>query len=233
MTERVAMVAGPTGLVGRQLWPLLASDNRWSRVILLSRRPLAALPAGVECLQIDFEHPHKVLSQVPVDDLFWCLGTTLKQAGSREAFARIDRDYAQWVVESLQAAGPLQHILAVTAMGSNARSRVFYNRIKGQLEQNLNRSSVPAVTLLRPSLLLGERHDQRLLEGLGNRVAGPVSKLMRGPLAPWAPVPGYCVAQAMHRAAVARLESPHIRRHRSSIASDQMRRDCQHDTSRT
>ncbi|MDX1590236.1 MAG: NAD-dependent epimerase/dehydratase family protein [Oleiphilaceae bacterium] len=227
MTERVAMVAGATGLVGSQLWPRLAEDPRWSRVILLSRRPLAALPPGVECLTVDFTRSHEALAGVAVDDLFWCLGSTLRQAGSREAFARIDRDYALWVAEALHSGAGLQHLLAITAMGSHPRSRLFYNRIKGELEQTLNRSAIPAVTLLRPSLLLGERHDSRFLEGLGQRLTGPLRHLMRGPLASWAPIHSHCVAQAMHRAAAERLTAPTVRRHRAIISSDRMARECQ------
>lgn len=226
MSDRVALVAGATGLVGSHLWPSLAQDPRWSRVILLSRRPLGALPAGVECQVIDFEQPYGALAALPVNDLFWCLGSTLKQAGSREAFARIDRDYAHNVIEALHPSEQLKQVLAVTAMGSDARSRFFYNRIKGQLEQNLNRSKVPAVTLLRPSLLLGERQQQRLLEGLGTRVAGPLRGLMRGPLAAWAPIHAHCVAQAMHRAAQQQLESRESRCRRI-LDSAQMARDCQ------
>lgn len=227
MTQRVAMVAGATGLVGSQLWPRLAADPSWSRVILLSRRPLAALPEGVECLTLDFSRPHEALAGVTADDLFWCLGSTIKQAGSRDAFARIDRDYALRVVEALHHGNGLQHLLAVTAMGSHPRSRIFYNRIKGELEQILNRSTVPAVTLVRPSLLLGQRQESRFLEGLGQRMAAPAGRLMRGPLAPWAPIHSHCVAQAMHRAATERLSAPAVRRHRAILSSDRMARDCQ------
>ncbi len=202
MSGRTAIVLGATGLVGSELWPkLVGRDSPWESVVLLARRPLAALPAGISCRVIDFDGlPETFPEDIRGDDLFCCLGTTLRQAGSREAFRRVDHDYVLEIARILTQRG-LRQMLVVTALGSDPDSRFFYNRVKGQLEADLSNLDIPVISFLRPSLLLGERSDSRPLERLGQAAATPARGLMRGPLATLAPIPAAEVAEAMYRIA--------------------------------
>ena len=168
------LLTGATGLVGGHLLRLLQNEPRISTIAAPTRRPLA--PAeGVF-------NPHDpqltdALAQVvdPVDIVFCCLGTTRREAGSKEAF--VHADYTL-VVDTALTGKRLgaQHMLVVSAMGANAHSPFFYNRVKGETEEALRAQGWPQLTICRPSLLLGERTEPPLAEQL----AGPWSKLIPG-----------------------------------------------------
>jgi len=196
VSGRTALVLGASGLVGGQLWPLLAASGEWDRIILLSRRPVADLPESVENPVVDFEALSDTMPAFEVDDLFICIGTTIATAGSREAFRRVDHDYPMAVAEALVEHG-LEQIHLVTALGSNARSTFFYNRVKGEVERDMCSLGVAVTHCYRPSLLLGERSESRPAEALGQRLLGPVRHLRVGPLARWAPIEASAVARAM------------------------------------
>lgn len=198
---RVAVVAGATGLVGSHLWPLLAKrTDVWSEVVLLARRPQPDLPSNVRCIVVNFEQLG-TLASLKADDYFCCLGTTLKAAGSKEAFRRVDHDYVVDIARQLKANG-LQQLVTISAVGAAPDSVFFYNRVKGEAERDLAALDVPATTFLRPSLLLGERRERRLLEGAAIGCLGWTAPLWRGPLGPYRPIEASSVAQAMCQVAI-------------------------------
>ena len=218
MTDRAALVLGASGLVGGHLWPMLASSGEWSRIILLTRRPVSGLPAPVENHVIDFERLPDSMPVLEVDDLFVCMGTTIAAAGSREAFRRVDHDYP------ITVAGDqgLGQIHLVTALGSGEQSPFFYSRVKGETERDMRALGVAVTHCYRPSLLLGERSERRPAEALGQRVLGPVRHLSVGPLGRWAPIEAATVARAMVK--VARDITAGERRHPVIIPSDCIRK---------
>jgi len=196
VTGRTALVLGATGLVGRQLWPMLVASGVWSRIILLTRRPVSDPPAAVENHVIDFERLPDSMPVSEVDDLFICMGTTIAAAGSREAFRRVDHDYPMTVAGTLLDRG-LGQIHLVTAVGASERSSFFYNRVKGETERDMRALGVEVTHCYRPSLLLGERSERRPAEALGQWLLGPARHLSAGPLGRWAPVEAGTVARAM------------------------------------
>lgn len=189
--ERV-LLTGATGLVGGHLLRMLMNAPNLIAISAPTRRPLDDFP-GVY-------NPHDpqltdALAQVqePVDTVFCCLGTTLREAGSKEAF--IHADYTL-VVDTALAGLRLgaSHMLVVSAMGANTHSPFFYNRVKGEMEEALIAQSWPKLTIARPSMLLGEREKSRLNESL----LAPLFRLLPGNLKA---IAGRDVARALLRQA--------------------------------
>ncbi|MCU0951952.1 MAG: NAD(P)H-binding protein [Burkholderiaceae bacterium] len=203
---RCAVVAGATGLVGGRLLTRLMAAPDYLRVVALTRRPLPlhgaqliVRPARFDALD---ETLHDAVLADPPVDVFCCLGTTMAAAGSREAFAAIDRD-AVLALGRWAAARQARRMIVVSAVGADASSRVFYNRIKGEAEAGLQRLALSSLTLLRPSLLVGERRERRLGESLALAVSRPLRALLPRALQP---VQADDVAAAM--LAAARADAP-------------------------
>jgi len=133
--------------------------------------------------------------------VYCCLGTTIKKAGSQDAFRRVDHDYVVALAQAAKQAGARRFLL-VSALGANPRSHIFYNRVKGEVERDVSAVAFAAVHIFRPSLLLGERAESRPLERLGTLAFGVLAPLLVGPLRPYRPIAAEAVAQAMVRAAL-------------------------------
>jgi uncharacterized protein YbjT (DUF2867 family) len=189
-TPRTALLVGATGLVGGHCLELLAADPGYSRVILLVRRAIArALPAKVEQHVVDFDKLDALPVSVRAEHVFCALGTTIKQAGSPEAFRKVDLDYPVNVGRLMLERGS-EHFIVVSSLGANPRARVLYSRVKGEMEQAILKLPFRAITILRPSLLLGDRKEFRL----GEEVAKRVGFLLMGS---FKPIEARRVAQAM------------------------------------
>ena len=173
LTPQHILLAGATGLTGEHLLDRLLNEPTVSRVLAPTRRALA-------------EHPHL---ENPVGDLntllpslggrvdiaFCCLGTTIKQAGSQDAFKAVDLDLVVAFAKRARELGA-RHLLVISAVNADARSSVFYSRIKGEMEQALRAQDWPQLTIARPSLLVGNRPETRWAEQL----AAPIAKLIPG-----------------------------------------------------
>jgi len=192
------MLVGATGLVGGQVLQQLLDDARCDAVVAPTRRPLAVADPVLLNPVVDF-------AALPVDADWWAvdavvcaLGSTIKQAGSREMFARIDHDYPLQVATLAQAHGAQAFVLN-SAMGANAQSRIFYNQVKGRLEQDLRGLGYPSLTLVRPGLIGGERAERRTGEHLAGVVLGAL-----GPVLPraWRINPAGNIVAAMLEAAL-------------------------------
>lgn len=156
---RTALVAGSTGLIGSQLLDLLLADGYYDKIIALSRKSLPVSHARLENVLIDL-HSLDKLSTLKADDVFCCLGTTLKQAGSKEAFKRVDYEYPLQVAKSLKSNGAKKFLL-VSALGANKSSRIFYNEVKGLVEETIGNLGYDSYHIFRPSLLIGPRKEAR------------------------------------------------------------------------
>lgn len=188
-----ALVAGATGLVGRELLRQLAAHGGYGRVTALVRRS-ADLPTMVLPLLADFERLADAGERLAADDVYCALGTTIRTAGSRAAFRRVDHDYVVTLARLAREHGA-RHFLLVSSLGADPRSRVFYSRVKGEVEAAVRALGYPSLTIVRPSLLLGERSEFRLGESLMKAL---------GPLLPrrYRPVHARAVAATLIRAAV-------------------------------
>ena len=195
--SRTALVAGATGLTGKHLLDFLLADARYASVHTLVRK--ATLPTHPKLSEhvIDFESLPKLSK---TDDAFCCLGTTIRQAGSQAAFRKIDFDFVLNFATAAKAAGA-KRFLVVSALGANAKSAVFYNRVKGEMETALKAMNFESLHIFRPSFLLGERAEARVGERLGVALFSALTPLMIGPARKVRPVAAKAVAQAMVAAA--------------------------------
>lgn len=216
MNSRSALLLGATGLVGGHCLDLLLAHSTWSRVVVLGRRMLPREHPKLEQHVVDFDKLDSHTECFRADDVFCCLGTTIKQAGSEEAFRQVDFGYVTKAARVAATQGTEQFGL-VSALGAGARSRVFYNRVKGEAEDTVRALPFRSVHILRPSLLLGQRKELRLGERIAEAAARPIGPLMRGPLRCLRPIPARAVAAALVRLAEERR--PGVR----TVESDQIR----------
>jgi uncharacterized protein YbjT (DUF2867 family) len=161
---------GATGLVGRHCLDLLARDPAFSRVVVLARRKFAEATAPrVEAHIVDFERLNERPDLFRVDQVICALGTTIKAVGGSKAkFRAVDHDLPLDAAKLASHEGA-RHFLLVSSLGASSDSRIFYNRVKGELEDALRSLAFRSLTIVRPSLLLGERSEFRLGEEIGKR----------------------------------------------------------------
>ena len=177
--KRTVALAGATGLVGRSILDGLLADASVQSVHVLGRRNPRVAHARITCHIVDFS----TLSPLPpVDEVYLALGTTIKVTGSQAAFRAVDYDANLAVARAALAAGARRCGL-VSAMGANARSKVFYNRVKGELEEALAQLPFEGLVIARPSLLIGDRAALGQPERPLEKVSAVFMKMF-GPLIP-------------------------------------------------
>lgn len=192
--RRKVWLAGATGLVGGQILQSLLADRTVSEVHALSRRPLNSRHPKLQAHIVDFGH----LPTLPqADEVYLALGTTIKVAGSQAAFRAVDLDASLAVAQAAFAAG-IRRVGLVSAVGANAQSSVFYNRVKGELEDALRAMELAALVIAQPSLLLDYRKGLQQPPRLGEQIAIPIAKWL-APLLPgiYRPVHARAVARSL------------------------------------
>ncbi len=166
---RSVLVLGATGLVGQETLSFLLGDHTVSRVVVLSRRATGVQHAKLEEHLIDLSAMERLAHCFAVDQIVCALGTTIRAAGSRERFRAVDHDFPL-AAARLGLAHGAHHYLLVSSMGANDRSRFFYNRVKGETENAVLALGYRSATILRPSLLLGNRKELRIGEQIASRL---------------------------------------------------------------
>ncbi|MFC7678872.1 NAD(P)H-binding protein [Paenibacillus sp. GCM10028914] len=204
-----AIVAGATGLVGRELVKMLLNHPAYNRVVVLVRREIGLSHPKLEERHISFDRlEQEVEGEMFKDaDVFCSLGTTIKQAGSQEAFRRVDHDYPLALGRVARQNGAASFII-VTAMGSSDRSKLFYNRVKGETERDLALLGLSRLVVLKPSLMFGDRAENRPGERAAIVIFRLIGALMIGPLARYRAIESRIVSQVMVLAA--RREGPSL-----------------------
>jgi len=192
--NKSAIVIGATGLIGAHLVRLLIQTAHISRVVVITRRPLAYESEKMENHVVDFDSLESYENLFSGDILFSCLGTTLKQAGSIKAQRVVDLDYQTIAAELAQKQG-VKHYLLVSSSGANQTSSNAYLKMKGELEAKIQTLQFDHISILQPSLLLGERDQSRLGERIGSMVLPIICKLPG--LRKYRPIHGEQVAQKM------------------------------------
>ena len=192
--KRTVVLAGATGLVGHSILEGLLGDTSVKSVHVLARRKFDIADSRLTCHIVDFT---ALLPLPPVDEVYLALGTTIKVAGSQPAFRAVDFDANLAVARAALAAGARRCGL-VSAMGANSRSRVFYNRVKGELEDALAQLTFEGLVIARPSMLAGDRTALGQPERPLEKAFLPISKVL-GPLLPanYRPIAAARVAQAL------------------------------------
>jgi uncharacterized protein YbjT (DUF2867 family) len=198
-----ALIAGASGLVGGNLLRQLLEDSGYERVVALVRGPLPLTHAKLEQHVVDFTALEKVTADLRCDDAFCCVGTTIKQAGSRENFRAVDHAAVLAFAWAAQRNGA-RRFFVVSSLGARAQSRVFYSRVKGETEEALKVLGFQTLAIFQPSLLLGSRVKARMGERIGAVVMWLVEPLLFGKLRKYRAIEATVVARAMLRCSFGR-----------------------------
>jgi uncharacterized protein YbjT (DUF2867 family) len=158
---KTAIIIGATGLTGQETYRILQDDKRYSKIILLVRRK-----SEIDCpktVQIVFDFDNLKPEDFFADEMYCCLGTTIKKAGSKAEFKKVDFDYVINTAKLAHKNG-IKKYTVVSAMGANIKSKVFYNRVKGEMEKTILEIGFEKCCIVRPSLITGKRKEFRLGE---------------------------------------------------------------------
>lgn len=190
---KTALLVGATGLTGNLLLDLLLDNNDYQKVVVYTRRTISKSHPKLEQRIIDF---NLLDTAVPAEDVFCCLGTTIKQAGSKPAFEKVDHDYPLKIAKLQLQAGSRQ-FLTISAMGADEKSMIFYSRIKGKLENELKQLGYESLYIFRPSFITGNRKEKRTGEYIGLIFMSIINPIMIGPLKKYKAVAALAIAKAM------------------------------------
>lgn len=173
---KTAVVIGATGLTGRGIVKTLIESDRYDEVVSFSRRPLRIHHEKLKSHIVDFENFEGWKAEVQGDDLFCALGTTLKQAGSKAAQYKIDYHYQAMIIEQAKI-NDISRLFLVSSPGANPKSMGFYLRMKGELDEFAKAQKFQACVLIKPSVIIGNRPDNRIGEKVGAKIFNVVSRL--------------------------------------------------------
>lgn len=205
--KKRAIIAGATGLIGKELVKQLVDRNIHEEIVVIVRSKQAYTSDKIiEIIETDFSKIEEHVEMLDAEDYYCALGTTIKKAGSKEAFRQVDYDYPLLFAKLALRAKRFRQFGIVTAVGADASSSIFYNQVKGELERDLKELGLKRLNIFQPNLLLGDREELRL----GELLAKWLSKLLsffvlRSKDQLWA-IPGKTVARAMINASLANYE---------------------------
>lgn len=213
------LIAGATGLVGSEVIAQLLASSDAGKIWLLGRRPIESSDKRIQNIIYDFQG-EPAFKDKPRSPIAICtLGTTIKQAGSQEAFRRVDFDYVLKFAEVAKAQGA-RSLHVVTAHGAAKNSMIFYNKVKGEIEEALKTVGIPSVHIYRPSLLIGNRKEHRTGEGFATAAAKIMSPLFKLPgLSSVQPTPAKDLAAFMIRTAAHAIDGYYIHANAEIMAS--------------
>ncbi|RNI29862.1 oxidoreductase [Rufibacter immobilis] len=200
VSAKTALIAGASGLVGGHCLQLLLQSPRYNKVISIGRKTLPVEHPKLQQLTVDFDHLEKHRHSLIADDVYCCLGTTIKKAGSKENFRKVDYQYVVNLAKVTSGHFATQ-FLVVSALGADGGSSIFYNQVKGEMEQAVKALPFTAVHIFQPSLLLGDRQEFRLGEKAAEVFMKGFGFLFKGPLNKYRAIEARTVAKAMLEAA--------------------------------
>jgi uncharacterized protein YbjT (DUF2867 family) len=207
--KKTALLMGATGLVGRKLLKILLSSQQYGKIVVLSRRNIGMEDPKLVQVVTPFDQLEKYQTYFCVDEVYSCIGTTIKKAKTKENFVKVDYGYALSAAKLAKEAGAKQ-FLTISAIGANPNSFFFYNIVKGQTERDLMALTIDSLHIFRPSLLLGERKEFRFKEKIGEWAGKLVSFGLIGPLEKYRPIEADRVARSMVFAANTKGTGTHI-----------------------
>jgi uncharacterized protein YbjT (DUF2867 family) len=197
---KTALIIGSTGLIGSQLLEILLESADYDKVIAFVKRDTGKTHAKLTQHIIDFDKPESYQNLVVGDDFFCTIGTTIKNAGSKEAFRKVDFGYPQQFA-AFALKNDVKQFLIISSLGADKAAGNFYLKTKGEIEDYLKQSSFTSVSIVRPSLLLGDRKEFRLGEKIGAFFMKTFSFVFSGGLKKYKPIESETVAKALFRIA--------------------------------
>ncbi len=195
-----ALLVGASGLVGEQLLSKLLNGDEYTKVVILVRKTVGITHPKLEEKVIKFKDLSRYSGSFKVDDVFCCVGTTIKKAKTREVFKMVDVDYPLEMAK-LAKENQVKKFLIISSLDADANSFVFYSRMKGLLEKQLKTTGLKSLHIFRPSLLLGIRKESRFGEALGAFLAKGLSFAFVGPLKKYKAISATTVAESMYKIA--------------------------------
>jgi uncharacterized protein YbjT (DUF2867 family) len=194
--NRTAIIIGSSGLVGKQLLNYLLQDTQYNLITIIVRKSLNWKHPKLKEVITDFNNLDSLTEYLITSDLFICTGTTIKKAGSKAAFKKIDLELP-YSLSKIAIKNNVENLYIISALGANSRSQVYYNAIKGELEDLIKQLSFKKICIFQPSLLLGKRSEFRLTELIAQYSMRFLNIFMIGPLANYKGVYDWQVAKAM------------------------------------
>ena len=207
--HKTALIVGSTGLVGSHLLQQLLDDANYDRIISVGRKPSGQINSKLKEIQVNFEELQTIKKELIAEDVFCCLGTTLKKAGSRDAFKKVDLEYPVDLARIVKENGTT-HFVLITALGSNKRSPFFYNQVKGEVEEQIKSLEFDHLTIVRPALILGDRKEQRWVENFGKWMINSFQFVLIGPFRKYRGNHAEKIAESMRIAALKTEEKVNI-----------------------
>jgi uncharacterized protein YbjT (DUF2867 family) len=196
MGNRTAIIFGATGLVGNLLLEELEKAGNYQTIRIFVRQTAGISSPGIEEIITDFSNIGGLGSDIKGDDLFICLGTTIKKAGSVENMEKVDRDLPVEIAILAQKNG-VKRVAVVSSIGADPASKNYYLRIKGEMEQGIIAAGIEKTLIVRPSMLMGERKERRPGEIAGKVVMSVIKPVLSGKLLKFRAIHGRDVARAM------------------------------------
>lgn len=193
---KTALIIGSTGLIGSHLLDLLLESQEYDKVITFVKRDSGIQHPKLKQHIIDFDKPETYKELVVGDDFFCSIGTTIKKAGSQNAFRKVDFEYPKQFA-SLAQQNKVKQFLIITSLGADANSSNFYLKTKGEIQDFLKNCAFESISILQPSLLLGNRTEFRLGEKMGVYFMKLFSFLFIGNLKKYKAIQSEAVAKAM------------------------------------
>ncbi|WP_264565084.1 NAD(P)H-binding protein [Flavobacterium sp. N3904] len=193
---KTALIIGSTGLIGSQLLQLLLESDQYSRVITFVKRDSGIQHPKLKQHIIDFDNPESYRDLVEGDDFFCTIGTTINKAGSKEVFRKVDFEYPEQFAK-IATQNKIKQFLIISSLGADAASSNFYLKTKGEIENLLKTLALEQISILRPSLLLGNRTEFRLGEKIGAFFMKAFSFMFVGNLRKYKPIESATVAKAL------------------------------------
>jgi len=208
--NRTAIVVGTTGLVGSELLKILLESDYYRTVVSLARKYQEVKNEKlVQYIIEDYDQLDEFEELIAADDIYCCLGSTMKKAGSKEAFRKVDYEYPLNIAR-LASMNDSNQFFLVSALGADKDSKFFYNRVKGEVEESIKEISFKGIHIFRPSLLLGNRDKSRSSESTAIVFGKAFSFAMVGPFKKYRPIKARVVANGMLKAAQKNTEGIHV-----------------------
>jgi uncharacterized protein YbjT (DUF2867 family) len=198
---KTAILAGATGLIGNQLLNNLLESNYYESIVILVRKEMPLQSPKLIQVIVDYNDLQSIAENLKCDDVFCCLGTTIKKAGYQEEFYKVDYQYCLNLAIETYKNGASNFYL-ISSLGANANSKIFYNSVKGKLENAIKNIGFNSLYIFRPSILLGNRNEFRLGEKIMQMIMKPIAKLMVGSIKKYAAIESKQVAKAMYCIAI-------------------------------